>query len=79
MWDHFGADQPTYDEIRLARTMHEAWVSFFKGGVPRAAGLPAWPAYSLRTRSSMVFDKVNRVENDPQSAERRAWDGLLTG
>src|SRR5205823_1278907 len=30
----------------LAATMHEAWASFARTGVPKASGLPDWPAYT---------------------------------
>jgi len=64
-------------EAVLARQMHQAWVAFLRGEVPSADGVPAWPAYNPDTRITMVFDTQNRVEQRPQEAELRLWDGVL--
>ena len=64
-------------ERALAKRMHAAWLEFIKGGTPGAEGLPVWPQYSSDTRETMVFDKVSRVESNPQEAELRLWDGVL--
>jgi hypothetical protein len=36
-----------------------------------------WPAYDPFTRPTMVFDTQNHVEQQPQEAELRLWDGVL--
>ena len=64
-------------EAALATQMHDAWVTFIKGGVPAAAGLPAWPEYRAGSRATMILDSVSRVEEQPQEAELRLWDGKL--
>jgi para-nitrobenzyl esterase len=64
-------------EARLASQLHAAWVSFVKGRVPGAEGLPAWPEYTARERETMVIDRVSRVERRPQEAELRLWDGVF--
>ena len=56
--------------LKLAKTMSQAWVSFARTGTP----MPGWPAYSTDGRATMIFDLESRVETDPQSTERRAWD-----
>ncbi len=61
----------------LAKRMHAAWVAFIKGGTPAAEGLPAWPEYSSETRETMVLDVKSRVEQRPQEAELRLWDGVM--
>ena len=43
-----------------------AWVVFARTGNPNHAGLAAWPAFSLETRPTMVFDNDTRVENNPK-------------
>jgi para-nitrobenzyl esterase len=58
----------------LADSMSAAWVNFARTGRPEAPGLPEWPTYDLVGRSTMLFDEVCRVENDPQSEQRRIWD-----
>ena len=62
----------------LAVKMHDAWCAFLRGEAPRANGLPPWPAYTTATRPTMLLDIDSHVENLPQEAEFRAWDGLLT-
>lgn len=64
-------------ETVLAKQMHAAWVAFIKGGKPGAEGLPVWPEYTLEARATMVLDAVSRVEERPQEAELRLWDGVL--
>jgi para-nitrobenzyl esterase len=64
-------------EAALAKQMHAAWVVFIKGGTPRVEGLPEWPEYTLEARATMVLDTVSRVEERPQQAELRLWDGVL--
>jgi para-nitrobenzyl esterase len=60
----------------LAEKTSSAWIAFAKSGDPNHAGLPKWPAYSASERATMVFDTVCRTENDPGSAERRAWNEI---
>jgi para-nitrobenzyl esterase len=60
----------------LVRAMSGALVALARTGDPNHDGLPAWPAYSTTQRPTMVFDVQPRLENDPMSAERRAWDDL---
>ncbi len=64
-------------EAALARQMHTAWVAFISGETPSAPGLPQWPRYDTTRRATMVFDVQSRIEDRPQEAERRLWDGLL--
>ncbi len=64
-------------EKALAKQMHAAWLAFIKGETPGAEGLPVWPQYSSETRETMVFDVKSRVEQRPQEAELRLWDGVI--
>jgi len=54
----------------LAERMHEAWIRFIRDGDP------GWPAYGLDHRRAMRFDSESTVVEDPQGAEREAWNGL---
>jgi len=53
--------------LPLGGRMARAWIAFAR------EGKPGWPAYSTRERTTMIFDKTSRVENDPYGAERRVW------
>jgi para-nitrobenzyl esterase len=64
-------------EAVLAKQMHAAWLAFIKGETPGAVGLPVWPEYSSGARETMVLDAASRVEEKPQEAELRLWDGVM--
>jgi para-nitrobenzyl esterase len=76
-------DKPNRDidnaaaEAALAKQMHQAWVAFIQGVKPGAPGLPEWPQYVNGTRQTMILDTQSRVEEKPQEAELRLWDGVL--
>jgi carboxylesterase type B len=61
-----GADPPQH----LADTMHSAWVAF------AATGTCGWPKYELDRRSTMRFDVISQVVDDPRAAERALWQGV---
>jgi para-nitrobenzyl esterase len=61
----------------LAATMSEMLITYGRTGNPNGVhsngnngGLPHWPAYDLKNRSTMIWDKTPKVENDPRGAER---------
>lgn len=61
-----GTDPPQ----ELAATMHRAWVDFADKGDP------GWPSYDLHTRSTMRFDALSQVVDDPRVWERALWEGV---
>jgi para-nitrobenzyl esterase len=63
----------------LAERMSEAWLAFARRGDPSHPGLPEWPVYDTGRRATMIFDVDCHVVDDPDGAERAAWDGLLGG
>ena len=78
VWDHPHAQvDNAAAEAVLAKQMHLAWVTFIRGEAPAAPGWPAWPQYSRETRPTMILDVQSRVEERPQEAELRLWDGVL--
>ena len=78
VWDRPSASAADPEaEAKLARTMHEAWCAFLRGHAPAANGLPAWPEYNASRRPTMVFNTQSRVENKPNEAELRLWDGVM--
>ena len=78
VWDRPHTDVANASaEAALAKQVHDAWVAFIRGEAPAADGLPVWPAYRVNTRSTMILDGKSRVEEKPQEAELRLWDGKL--
>ena len=50
--------------------MSPAWIAFARTGSPNAPGLPSWPRYDTRSRSTMIYNVVSRAVNDPYAEER---------
>src|SRR5215469_5455767 len=64
------------ERYELAAAMSRAWAAFAHIGDPNHDGLPAWPAYDVQDRATMLFDVPSRSENDPRREERLAWEGM---
>ena len=57
----------------LSKQIAGAWASFARNGNPNRSGLPNWPAYSLKERSTMLFNAgKSAAVNDPDRDERMA-------
>lgn len=66
---------------RLAAIMSQMLITYGRtgdpngddpGGKPTQDGkLPFWPAYDLKNRATMMWERTPRVENDPRATERR--------
>lgn len=61
------------DAQRLSRQMMGAFAALARTGKPVARGVPAWPAYTLSNRATMVFDIASRTVNDPRKWERELF------
>ncbi|HYW43780.1 MAG TPA: carboxylesterase family protein [Bryobacteraceae bacterium] len=59
------------EALALSSKMGEAWASFARTGKPGHAGLPEWPAYTEKSRATMVFDTPSAIRNDPEGAGLR--------
>jgi para-nitrobenzyl esterase len=57
--------------LRVSNNIQSRWRRFSRTGVPGEG----WPTYD-QDRAVMVFDKHSRVEHDPHSARRQAWEGF---
>jgi para-nitrobenzyl esterase len=53
--------------------MRANWVQFAVRNAPSAS----WPRYTAEERSTLIIDATDRVENDPRSFRRLAWNGFL--
>lgn len=54
----------------LAAKMSQAWINFARTGNPNHKGLPNWPAFSVDSGPTMIFDNVCTVKNDPDREAR---------
>jgi len=67
-------DDPERETAAL--NMSEMWTTFARTGRPGAKGQPAWPAYDMKTRSTMMINAQCKVANDPFSRELAMWDSV---
>jgi para-nitrobenzyl esterase len=56
----------------VSRDIQARWRAFSRTGIPGAG----WPAYRTQDRAVYVFDAAPRVEHDPRSQRRQAWEGF---
>jgi para-nitrobenzyl esterase len=75
----FGLIGNNPDRIQVAANISGAWVAFARSGNPNHKGLPKWPTYDKEKRATMIFDTECKVENDPFSEERQAWEAIGYG
>ncbi|WP_369780206.1 hypothetical protein [Streptomyces sp. R33] len=59
-WSHapFLAGMDTRIRDGLARTVHQAWISFIRTGDPNHPTMPRWDRYHRQSRTTMRFDAV---------------------
>ncbi len=62
---------PGPEPQRIADLMSVAWISFARTGNPNTEDLPPWPAYDLKSRSTMVFNLDSEIQQDPYRDIRR--------
>ncbi len=68
-------DSPTRQPI--ADRMHAAWIAFARTGDPNIASLPAWTAYDIQQRATMLFNETCEIAYDPQHDTRQLWEGII--
>lgn len=61
------------DALAVARAMQESFVAFATNGDPANPSVPKWPKYERKTRATMIFDTLSRVENDPRRWQRELF------
>jgi len=53
-------------DLAMGKMMSATWVNFAKTGDPNGApGLPMWPKFDPKSRSTMFFSKESKVIADP--------------
>lgn len=65
-----GADRRS--ALRVSGQVQRRWGAFSRAGTPG----DDWPAYNPDDRAVMVFDRDTRLEFDPSSERRKAWQGF---
>jgi para-nitrobenzyl esterase len=59
--------------------MSGSWLAFARRGDPNIRALPSWPRYEPDARrTTMLYDRDCRVVNDPDGANRRELDRIMT-
>lgn len=58
---------PTPGQAGMSEQIMEAFVRFAR------TGNPGWPAYTLERRTTMVFDNVNKIVDNPRAWERELF------
>ena len=61
----------------LAEKVGASWVAFAHTGNPNTSKLPNWPAYSAKSRETMLFNNESRVESDPDRGPRLSMEQAL--
>ncbi|OFW05816.1 MAG: carboxylesterase [Acidobacteria bacterium RIFCSPLOWO2_02_FULL_67_36] len=61
------------DAQRVADQMSDTWMAFARTGRPDSHAIPAWPAYDLERRATMVFHVRSKIVDDPRGDERRMF------
>lgn len=64
------------ERYKAARNMSRAWATFARTGNPSHDEIPAWPAYNLQSRPTMIMNAECQVVNDPNREERLLWESL---
>lgn len=57
----------------LSQATMKAFTAFARRGNPNARGVPAWPAYRLPERRTMVWDRKSAAVADPRRWERELF------
>jgi para-nitrobenzyl esterase len=61
---------------QVADQMSDAWIAFARTGNPHTTRLPDWPAYTQKTRATLLFNTESRLAEDYSKATREFWESL---
>jgi para-nitrobenzyl esterase len=64
------------DKYELQKILHESFLRFAHDGDPGTKALPAWPTYDLSKRSTMLFDTVCKIDEDPEGDLRELYSNV---
>jgi carboxylesterase type B len=57
--------------------MSAAWIAFARAGNPYHSAFPVWPSYDTTIRTTMLFNDICELCNDPGKDEWLAWQRIL--
>ena len=57
------------EALRVSERMQARWLAFANGRAPE----PEWPLYDETTRKTLIIDRDDTVESDPDAEIREAW------
>ncbi|WP_291040489.1 carboxylesterase/lipase family protein [Herbiconiux sp.] len=57
------------EALRVSERMQAHWLAFARTAAPE----PTWPPYDEHARSTLIIDKDDSVEHDPDGVVREAW------
>ncbi|GLK16732.1 carboxylesterase/lipase family protein [Herbiconiux flava] len=60
------------EALRVAGRMRGRWIAFARGEAPDTDAVP-WPPYDTEERPTLIIDREERVDNDPDGEIREAW------
>ena len=66
---------PKRQALKVAERIQEHWINFAKYGNPNPPEGEVWPKYNEKNHYTMIFDKKNYMEKDPEKRIRLAWQG----
>ncbi|HEY8317725.1 MAG TPA: carboxylesterase/lipase family protein [Amnibacterium sp.] len=66
----FGLLGGRHETRAVVRRMHARWLRFASAGDPGED----WPRYDTESRRTLIIDAEDRVESDPRSDARLAWE-----
>jgi len=62
---------------KFSEKIMDSWIAFARTGNPSHSGIPEWPKYDTKKRSTMILGEEIKVVDDPYGKERMAWDGIM--
>jgi para-nitrobenzyl esterase len=75
-WGKTVAHDGTAEDKAVADNLQNLIFGFAREGRPQSRRTPPWPTYTPSRRATLIFDSSCRLEDDPLSGQRRAWDGI---
>ncbi len=75
-WAKTVARDGTLEDKAVSDAFQKLIFGFAREGRPVSLRTPEWPRYDTAMRATLIFNSQCRVEHDPLSEQRRAWDGI---